>query len=65
MGVSEKSHCSSVGKFIRMNMGYFVLKYAISGRLSNIVNGSAVYAQPTFAVRVRRDKIKLRSLDRA
>ena len=30
-----------------------------------VVNGPAVYAQPTFAVRIRKDKIELRRLDHA
>ena len=31
----------------------------------SIVNGPAVYAQPTFAVRVRQGKIQVRRLDHA
>lgn len=34
MDVSEKSHCSGVDKFIRMSTVYFVLKYAIPGKVS-------------------------------
>jgi hypothetical protein len=30
-----------------------------------VVNGPAVYAEPTFAVRVRNGKIELRRLDHA